>query len=163
APNINAGDQHLAQTADAAWAALERANRPSPAIFFRAGCVVRLETDETGASLLRALDADRLCHHIARVAIWTKHGKPAYPPMPAIRDMPARPNPPLPILEHVVTPPVLPPDRRLPERPGYDAQSRLLSAPPRGFTVPSVSQAPTATEIADARNLLVDDLLDGFP
>src|SRR5262249_10310041 len=74
APNINAGDQHLAQTADAAWAALERANRPSPAIFFRAGCVVRLETDETGASLLRALDADRLCHHIARVAIWTKHG-----------------------------------------------------------------------------------------
>lgn len=81
-----------------------------------------------------------------RVANWyerhaTKDGfeqVPAHPPMPVMKDMLARPNPPLPILERITEMPVFSATGRLIATPGYDAESHILFAPASGFTVPEL-------------------------
>lgn len=166
-PTIDAEDGDLARLGDAAFSALERSNDP-PWLFRFGDGPVRVEVGDTGAPRFVPLTVDRLRGVLARVARWgraTKEGRtiPAHPPEAAVRDVLARADLPFPVLHGVVTAPVFGAGGELQTVPGYHSGSRLLYAPAPGFTVDAVPPRPTARQLADARSLLVNDLLGDFP
>lgn len=150
---IDAGDQDLARSAAAAWAALVPHNDP-PRIFRRGGALVRLRRHEDGRLAIETLGVDQLRHTMARVTDWHvvrgKRAVPAYPPVPVIRDMLAQPDPPVPGLDRIASVPILGvdgavlPPRATSRPPGRSSTSRQawrsrpcrsprwLRSPPRG-------------------------------
>src|SRR5262249_40618244 len=98
-PPIDAGDLDLPSVSDAAWNALERANTP-PRLFCRATFLSRLDPARDGSLIRRPLNESRLRYKRPRAAQWQsrKGNSPptARPPMHVVRDMFARPAPPLP-------------------------------------------------------------------
>jgi hypothetical protein len=165
-PQIDAGDHDLARVSEAAWSALIAAN--DPPVHFRFGTVPsRIEMDDEGMPVVRALDQDRLRHALARNAQWYVLRKsvevPALPPLHVVRDMLARPNSPLPILTRIVSAPVFASDGTLQTKPGYDPATRAYFAPAAGLVIPPVPATPTDTEIARAKGWLLEDLLGDFP
>lgn len=169
-PAINAGTLDLPRIAEEVWVALGEANRP-PGIFRYGGFPARIETDDHGAPVIRVLTHDRLRHLLARVADWytLRRAKgemvrrPALPPVHVVRDLLARPDPPLPILTRIVEAPVFAADGSLQTVPGYYAPSRTYYRPAPGFIVPPVPERPTPAEVTRARQLLMDELLGDFP
>jgi hypothetical protein len=59
--------------------------------------------------------------------------------------------------------PVLRPDGTLLTTPGYDPATRLIYRPAPGFTLPPISERPTAREMERAIALLTHELLADFP
>jgi hypothetical protein len=101
-PVIEADEQDLPRLAAEAWAALALANAP-PQFFRWGGTLARIERDDHGTPMARGLTVDRLRHHLARSADWCvrqgEHLAPTFPPLAVVRDLLARPEPPLPVLE----------------------------------------------------------------
>lgn len=170
-PAINAGVQDLPVIAEEAWAALLDANEP-PSIFRYGGLPSRIETGDDGAPIVKALTPDRLRHVLARVADWyilrrARSGemirRPALPPVPVVRDLLARPDPPLPVLTRIVEAPVFAADGSLHLTPGYHPVSRAYYDPSPGFAVPPVPERPTPEEVTRARQSLAEGLLGDFP
>jgi putative DNA primase/helicase len=163
---VDASDLDLPRVADCAWAALLAANEPP--VLFRVGpMLVRLEQDEESLPALRPLTVDRLRFRLARVAAWRRgagtEALPALPPEHIVRDMLARPDPPLPAVVRIVAAPVFAADGRLLREPGYDAAAETYYAPLSGLIVPAVPESPSAEDVARARALLCEDLLGDFP
>src|SRR5262249_19334649 len=105
---------------------------------------------------------------LARSAWWfneTEGGgfHDALPPPHVVKDMLARPDPPLPVLERIVHAPVFASDGTLVTASGYHPASRayLFLAP--GFSLPPISSQPSPREISQARALIVEELLGDFP
>jgi putative DNA primase/helicase len=167
-PSIDAGDLDLPRATERAWKALEEANEP-PFLFRRGGGTPsRLEGGSDQAPpTLEPLNQDRLRFHLARAAKWTvrtKRGtRPALPPLHVVRDMLARPDPPLPPLIRIVSAPVFATDGRLLDAPGYDRGAAIYYAPVRGRTVPVVEPTPGGDDVKRARTLLLEELLGDFP
>ena len=165
-PGIDAGDLHLPSVGEKAWAALHARNDP-PEIFRRAGFMACLERDDEGVLMIRAISQDRLRHLLGHFASWyteRKTGKvPALPPFHVVRDMLARPNPPLPILARIVHAPVFDHTGVVATSPGYHPTARIYYAPAKGFTVPPIPTRPTRADLAGARTFLLDELLGDFP
>lgn len=165
-PALNAGDLDLARIAEGAWGALLKANEP-PVVFRFGGFPSWVERGDDGAPVARILTWERLRHLMARVATWQtfREGKarPAHPPLPVVKDMLARPNPPLPILTRIIEAPVFAPDGSLHLAPGYSPASRAYYAPAPGFAVPPVPDRPSAADLERARALLLGELLGDFP
>jgi len=165
-PQIDAGDHKLSRVSEKAWAAISKANEP-PYLFRFGNVPHRLEHDDDDVIVVRKLTQDRLCHTLARVADWfqIKDGKsfPAIPPVPVIKDMLAEPDPPLPILHRVVQVPVFAPDGTLQTAPGYHSAARVYYAPPKGLTIDDVPANPTPDDITQARRLILEHVLEGFP
>jgi hypothetical protein len=65
--------------------------------------------------------------------------------------------------KRVVEVPIASPAGHLVTTPGYDARARVVYAPPPGFTMPAIPQAPTAEDIRQARDLILTELLGDFP
>lgn len=155
------GEDLAAETA-AAWKALYTANNPEQ--FFRhGGMPVRIERDELRVPVIRVLSVDRLRHHLARSALFTKKEKPVRPPVEIVRDILATPNMLLPILSAIVQVPVFAPDGTVHAMPGYNAATEAYYMPPRNFTLPAVPDVPTVDDLARARSLILDELLVDFP
>ncbi|HVG96274.1 MAG TPA: hypothetical protein VNK05_05220 [Chloroflexota bacterium] len=172
-PEIDAGNLNLPDVTDQAWAALLDYNEP-PRLFRYGDALSRLETDDRGGTVTRALTEDRLRHHLARAADWyrwKKDGKdapakkvPDLPPVHVVKDLLATPDAPLPPLTRVVAAPVFAPDGEVVTAPGYHAASRTYYAPrPGAAPVPPVPAAPAAADVARAKALLLDELLVDFP
>lgn len=167
-PTIDATDQDLPRVTEQAIGALVEGNRP-PALFVFGGAPTRVERDERGTPVLRPLTEDRLRHHAARWAHWTRPGArgqilAALPPMHVVRDLLAHPDLPLPPLVRIVEAPVFDRCGTLCRMPGYAGEiSGLYVAPAPGWGLPEVPDAPTNAEVAAARVLLRDDLLGDFP
>src|SRR5262249_22585314 len=104
---------------------------------------------------------------LARIAKWyvVKDGrqKDALPPLHLVRDMLARPEPPLPVLTRIVEAPVFASDGTLGIDPGYHESARVYLAPDGVLNLGSVSISPSKKEIDDARDLILNDLLINFP
>jgi putative DNA primase/helicase len=165
-PQINASDLDLPRVAAAAWNSLEAANTPPR--FFRQGSVVaRLETGQDGSLTLRTLTESRLRYELARVAKWRQRkGRSmvdALPPMHVVRDMLARPAPPLPPLARITAAPVFSAAGTLRTQVGYDAASETYYAPGPGFALPTIPDRPTDDELERARALILTELLGDFP
>jgi putative DNA primase/helicase len=162
---VDAGDLDLARAADAAWEALE-ADNVIPYMFRYGGIQSRVETDDQGATVVRSLTPDRLRYILARIADWytERKGKrsAAHPPIAVVRDMLARPDPPLPILHRVVPAPVFAQDGNLCLTSGYHASARAYVALAPGLVIPRVPDAPDASDVRVAV-AVIDELVRDFP
>jgi len=167
-PAIDAGNHDLPDVSRQAWAALEAANEP-PYLFQHGGVPSRLQKGEDGRIDLVALTEHRLRCEIAQAAGWyitkgkAQHVVAAEPPLSVIQNMLAQAELPLPILRSITETPVFAPDGRLIETVGFDDASGIYVQPVAGLIVPPVPEKPTAADVANARNLVVDDLLGDFP
>ncbi len=163
---VDASDLDLPRVTECAWAALLAANEPP--VLYRVGPTpVRLEQDDESLPALRPLTVDRLRFRLARVATWRRgaslEAPPALPPEHVVRDMLARPDPPLQAVGRVVAAPVFATDGSLLSEPGYHAAAQTYYAARRGVTVPAVPEAPGVGDVARARALLCTELLGDFP
>lgn len=170
-PQIDTGNLGLAEMADAAWAAIERAN--DPARIYRYGTALAwLAQDPAGRPQIEMMGHDHVRHHLAQVATfirWTQarpgraaEPKPAFPPVPLAADLLAVPRPTLPRLQRLVRGPVFTADGRLLAEPGYDPASGLYFAPPVGLTLPAIAEAPSAQAVGEALGLILE-LFTDFP
>jgi putative DNA primase/helicase len=167
-PTIDAGDLDLPRVAEAAWEALG-ADNAIPYVFRYGGLLSRVEQDEDKAIVVRPLTVDRARHILARVADWyserggkaKRQRKAALPPLHVVKDMLARPDPPLPVLSRIVASPVFGPDGRLCIAPGYHANARIYVAV-SDLAMPRVPDAPSAADLRVAVTVL-DELVADFP
>lgn len=165
-PEIDAGYLDLPTVSEHAWQALIARNDP-PGIFRRAGLMACLERDDEGVMFIRALTQDRLRHLLGQFASWyteRKTGKvSALPPLHVVKDMLARPHPPLPILGRIVHAPVFDETGTVTTTPGYHPTARTYFDPAKGFAVPPIPPRPTEADRERARALIVKDLVGDFP
>jgi hypothetical protein len=167
-PQLNAGDQDLPRVTRAAEAALVAANNHRPRLFRFDGEAVRLELDPDGGVALRPLTVDRMRHELAEAADWFRRSKsgietPAYPPLDVVRNLLAKADLALPILERVTTVPIFLPDGRLLTAPGYDEEYRIMLCPSPDVDGLEVPEDPSQGDVDEARRLLCDELLGEFP
>src|SRR5262245_11863466 len=164
-PEINASSGDLPMMASKAWSALVKANDP-PTLFEYAGKLIRTEKTNEKQATIKILTKDLLHYELARVALWYKWTpwgkKQTPPPLAVVRDMLARPNPPLPPLTRIVEAPVFGKDGELIITPGYHPPAQVYYAPRGNFTVGPIPKQPSAQEIEAARNVILDILVD-FP
>ena len=167
---INTANGDLAEVTAQAWAAIQSANVP-PTLFRYGAGLARIETDDDGHPLVRSMNQDRMRYRLARSANWyaiVKRGeseseKLVHPPMDVVRDVLAAPDPPLPILTRIVECPIFAPDGTLQTKPGYSHASKTYFVPAPGFVLPNVPLRPSAFDIKDAVDLLMNDLIHDFP
>ncbi len=167
-PEIYAGMADLEKTTKLAWEALIAAN--DPPVLFRHGSVPsRIERDDDDHPVAKSITQDRMKFHLAASAKWYRlvgkelEKKACSPPKDVVANVMATPDMPLPILTRIVEAPIFAADGTLQTKPGYHAKSKTYYEPAKGFSVPAVPDRPTQQQIADARELLLDDLLGDFP
>jgi putative DNA primase/helicase len=166
-PALRADEGDLARAVDHAWNVLLVSNR-TPWLFRAAGLPTWIVPDDEGRPVAVSLTDERLRHMLAKLAIWRRIGRngdlmPAHPPTALIKSLLATPDPDLPVLAGIVSTPVFGRGGTLLTEPGYHPDARLLYHAAPGFTLPSIPEQPTAEQIAEARSLLLDDLLGDFP
>jgi putative DNA primase/helicase len=165
-PKINAGIADLAAMTRVALKILKTANNP-PYLFRHGGLPAWLEYGDDGAPFARTLTEDHLRHELARTMQWgvvkDKKWVSVLPPSHVVKDILATPNLHLPILESIVQTPVFGRDGSLQMAPGYHTASRSYYLPEPGFAAPVIPEKPSPTELAQARNLLLDELTGDFP
>jgi hypothetical protein len=166
-PALRADDGDLARAVDRAWGVLLESNR-IPWIFRSGGLPTWIVPDDEGRPVAAMITDERLRHMLAKLAIWRRAARngdlvPAHPPTALIKSILATPDPGLPVLAGIVTTPVFGRGGTLLTEPGYHSDARLLYHAAPGFTVPPIPEQPTAGQIAEARLLLLDDLLGDFP
>ncbi len=148
-----------------AWTVLYEANRP-PQVFRFSGQIARLK--RVGASVrIEVVEEPSMFGMLVRAADWkrTTLGGPkdAKPPKDLVRDMIANPDSGLPELVGLVEAPIFDPAGKLIATPGYHAESGLYLAADPELEVQPVPLEPSASEVASARTLLLEDLLLDFP
>ena len=164
-PSIVINNRQLDDVTRQAWESIVAYNDP-PTVFRFGGCPARLDATDTGEVLPLPLRKDEACEMMARSADWireTEEGpRDTFPSMRVVANILATPDPPLPVLERIVSAPIIAPDGRVRTEPGYDPAARVVVAT-RGLKVPNVSEDPTDEEISRARELLHDELVGDFP
>ena len=170
-PQLYAGQGDLGRMVDHAWDALALANTP-PRLFVFGQSVVAASEDEYGQARLRPLNPDSMRDEMARSARWflTRPGKrgqrpekyDAKPPADVARVLLAGDARALPRLDRMVMAPIVSKTGRVVDREGYDPETRTyrIGKLSTGGAIPA---RPTDTEVAQARDLLLDDLLGDFP
>jgi hypothetical protein len=147
--------------------AAEEADAPT---LFRQGDMLVRATPLSERMLIEPLTEDRLSYRLAHLGKWAsgKLSEPTKrkfkaPPRPLLKHILASPagELPFPALHRVVTVPILTATGELLDRPGYDRRSGI-------FYLPTVEMRPlpatlTAEDVAEARALIVDELLGDFP
>jgi putative DNA primase/helicase len=147
---------------------IKKMNDP-PELFVYENALVRTPFNSSeDRVVIEELDQNRLRHELIGMMDFVKVDRvegeiPARPPLDLLQNMLATPNPQLPILRGVVNHPVFAPDGSLQTEPGYSAATRLIYSPPPGFKLPEISNAPTPAEIAEAKRLLLEELMGDFP
>ena len=144
-PELDAGDNDLAQITAATLAVLTAANNP-PFIFRHADQIARIQMADDGMLVLRAMDDDSLRHVLARVADWYVQKKkkrlPAIPPRHVMRDILAMPEPPFPVITRIIRAPIFAADGTISIKPGYSPSTRASYAPAEDFDVAPVPKVP---------------------
>jgi len=155
----------LGEMVDEAWAAILSANKV-PTIFRRGALPVRLERDDDNLLMTKILTEDRTRLALSRCSRWMRQTRSGLieviPPIAVVEGVLASPDPVLPVLDRITEVPTFTPSGRIRQEPGYDPDARTYYDPPSGLEVPGVSERPTASEIARARALILEDLLGDF-
>jgi hypothetical protein len=162
--DLTDGDLHR-ETLEA-WKAIHRSNEP-PQLFRVGGIPSRIERDDEDGPIVRPATTDRMRHRLAEVALWAQRDEfgrlhLVHTPTDIVKNVLARPDPPLPILTRMVQCPVFGADGTLCDQPGYNAASRTFYVPD-GLTVPRVAEAPSAAEVDEAKEMLLGEYLGDFP
>jgi hypothetical protein len=171
-PSIQGNQRQLRCVTDDALAALLARNEP-PSVFQRGGLLTRLRIRmETGAPYLEPLTDSAVRGVLARVADWTKvrttqqamFVEEDAPPMEVVKDLTALPGwDGIPLIEAVVEVPVFTRLGTLIQTPGFHPDARLWYQEAAGLDLPLIELKPTADAIAQARELLLVELLGDFP
>ena len=152
------------------WTAVQQANK-LPTLFRRGNQLCRLEAggDSPAVRLLNPLLLRHELTHLlecftrraTRGGQW--HEEPTAPPSHLVTDLLATADPPLPVLDRVVAAPVFASDGSLLTTAGYHPPSRTYYAPAPGFVLRPVRDVLTRADIAEARALILEELLGDFP
>lgn len=167
---INITDEPIHVLADQAWEAIKAKNHP-PTLFVRNWRMVTIRTDDEGRSQLHELDEPSLRGILDRSARWMKwkmKGKdveevPTQPPRYVVQDMLVEPDMPLPQIQGITHAPVFSPAGEIETEPGYLSKSKLYYSPLHDCEIPEVSTEPKDSEVKDAVDLLINELLIDFP
>jgi hypothetical protein len=126
----------------------------------------------TGALYLEPMDEFALRGVLSRVANWKKVRttqkseveEDDAPPMEVVNDLAALPNwDGIPLIESIVEAPIFTRQGALIQTPGFHSDARLWFHTTPGLEVPIIPSAPGSTDVAQARRLLLEDLLGDFP
>jgi hypothetical protein len=167
-PQIVITNRELRDLTADALEALQLANDP-PTLFQRGGALTRLRYSEHGVPILEVLTESAVRGLMARTADWRRRTQfgglvPVAPPMPVVKDVLALPEwPDIPVLNGIAEAPTFSRDGQLLTTPGYDPAGRLWFHASPGLTIPAVPEQPSPKQIAEARVLLLDELLGDFP
>jgi hypothetical protein len=163
--SIITNNRQLPDISRDALGALVASNDP-PRLFVRGGALVRVEHDEEGRPVIRALTLDALTGELARAARFVKVDdrgeRNVTPPATVARDLAALPGWPCPPLLGIIEAPTLRPDGSILATPGYDAATRLYHDPTPGLDMPDIPANPTPADVGAAIETL-HDLICDFP
>jgi hypothetical protein len=167
-PLLDAGDLDLAHITEATWFAIKSANLALPRLFRHGGLIARIEHDDRGRPFIRDLNESAIRLELAQIMRWSNRDKrgnrrDALPPLHVVRSVDATPNPPLPVLERVVSVPVFDPEGVLVTVPGYNPGSRIWYAPPPNFECFNVNPYPQPEEVELALRIILHEVLVDFP
>ena len=163
-PHLDAALSDLPLITAQAWEAVHAANAP-PFVYRFGGRIHWIESGEAGQLRLRRVRRVELRHVASRVAFWTvKEGKKlvtAVPPAAVMDDMLVAPDSQLPVLDRIEGTPAFASDGRLIATPGYDAESEILYAPPRGFVLPRLPSHPSGADV-QAALAVIENIIQDF-
>jgi len=149
-----------------AWIAVRRMNADNPILFRRANHLIRV-VEYDGQIEISPHYETSVHGLLLQAANWTrisrKQPTPCAPPKDIARDFLAYPDPDLPALEAVVCTPVFGRDGRQIAENGYHRDERIVLRLPPNLDIHEIPPHPTSAQIADARRLILDDLLGDFP
>jgi hypothetical protein len=170
---IQVNNRQLRDVIADAWTAIHAINEPAgqdirdkPFIFQKGGALVRIAG--TGAQgRIEALGDTAMYGVLARSANWLKVTEAAVlaapPSRDTARDMLVNPDPALPPLESVVRTPTFGKNATLITAAGYHRADALWMFSDDSLEIPEVPARPSREQLAQARSLLVDELLVDFP
>lgn len=164
-------DVDLKVITPAVWDRLNKANDPAR-LFLQGGLPVRATLIPENPALnkpatwaLQILDESKLRHEVAQAVKFVRWNGRDYrqipPPGEIVRDMLATPPAKigLPIVNRIVYAPTMAPNGSIQTTPGYQPATSTFYVEP-GFEVPSVSNSPTAEELARAVALILEPIQD---
>ena len=171
--SIQVNNRQLRDVIADAWAAIHAINEPEepnspdrPFLFQKGGALVRVAGAGAHARI-ETLGETAMYGILARSANWQKVTEEAVlaapPSRDTARDMLVNPDPVLPPLESLVRTPTFGKDATLITTPGYHRADALWMFSDESLDVPEVPIHPNKEQIAQARSLLVDELLVDFP
>ncbi len=163
-PDLHGGDDDIRPVAQAAWRAIQVANR-APSVLQLWGAGIMGESGTQDPAAVEPMTVERMLLVMGEVASWyriTMAGRrPCRPPKPVATHLVTDPHPPLPRLNRLVSTPVFDAGGRLVARAGYHEESGLFLAT-RNLVVPPVAHKPTDGDICRARVSLLE-LVQDFP
>jgi hypothetical protein len=161
---VPAGNRNPIDIADDVADHLVKQNEP-PELFSMGPAAVLVRDDGT----LVPLDADGgagWLAYVARRVNFTVTAKDTprivAPPGAAMKILPTVVVPALPALDGIATTPYLDADGNVVAKDGYHPGTRLVLHT-GGLSLPPISEAPSAEDVAQARDLLLDEWLGDFP
>ncbi len=139
-----------------------------PQVFVFADLVQQIATGPRGDRRFKSVSEAACRTILATSARWmrtTERGEAVdvLPPLHAVRAILAELDPPFPRVERLLSAPAFVADGRLLRTPGYDAEARVYLDLPQGLVIPPLPEQPTAADLAQARRLILDELLGEFP
>lgn len=148
---------------------LKSENEYRPHLFRHGTEIARVrKIEEEDSTAIEILDAKGLRAYVSFLApFYEPKGEDAVrnvaAPIDVIEHLYIRPDLPLPYLSNVVRIPTFSPDGALIQTAGYNRAGMVYYAPPLGLTIPHVSRNVSATELAEAKYLLICEVLADFP
>lgn len=138
-----------------------------PDLYTRGGALVWLEETKDADLATKPLSPGELVTHLEDyIDFWQTDDKgdekPVLCPESVASRIVNRREHRLPVLERIVTTPVLLPDGRLLQTPGYDAATGIYYHP-RHEQLPRVPDRPDAALVAKSKRFLLDVILGDFP
>ncbi|MCZ6689947.1 MAG: hypothetical protein O7H41_10120 [Planctomycetota bacterium] len=164
-PMITAGDEDYLYLIPDARKALMRWNNP-PSLFLHGDRVAETRAGADGQVAIHSVSVPGLRSILGEAVSWYRMKgevqKPAKPPKDVAESIRDRPLDTFPYLLRLVTAPVFAKSGRLVTESGYDPETRIF-LDLAGLKLPAVPEKPDKDEIAAALELLLDELLEGFP
>lgn len=164
-PTIVMNGRQLREVIDDAWEVLRDAFSGS-SLFIRSGRLVRIADRRSGLSI-EELDSDAVFGLLIRAADWVNQTRvPVKPTRDIAKDMLSTPHPHIAPLEAIAAAPVFTQSGDLIVTPGYHKEAALFLDPDglqgmdEALQIPT---APTPSDVAAARTLILEELLGDFP
>jgi len=125
----------------------------------------RGKLQRVNVDILKSLLADRIAFiHWSKDKNGMPTTRPSNPPEPVIKAIHAdRANLGLPEVDRIAHTPFFGPDGTLQRKPGYHEKARTLYIPTPGINIPDIPDNPTAQQVNEAVELIIDELLGDFP
>ena len=154
--------------AEKSWQLIREVNKKRLRFFFYANslAVLDMEGKNDGQPIV-ILEKFKLRHKLIRLGEWCyfkgKKMRPYVHSIAALEDILADLDPSLPRLKGVAPMPLFAADGTLATEPGYCVKTEFSYCPPANFSIPKINSNPTAADLKNAKELILEELLGNFP